>query len=444
MKRLPEFEAYINEVCGYVQCKKAHPDIAAELQNHMEDQKIAYTVMGMSEDSATSETIRQMGNAACIGAELNRTHRPRTNWVLLTGILTAVAVGLVLQYFVLANSGSEYQSELFSLTISLPIGIAVMTAAFFMDCTLLLAKYPLCLYLFFIGICAAAVATPDYFRLRAYTADFGVLLFVPLFAGILYKQKSKSMAGVFLCGLLIIPVVLLSAFGNYSKHTVCIIVLAYLAIMLTAISKSWFGKKRLRLALLSFMPLLVLAVVIWLLNCLPYGRLDNFFTFYGSQFQDWLAPPPTIRFELTRETLAGAQWIGHAIVPDNVLENIYQFQSTYMLTYIIGKFGWLAGLGVIAAMSAIVIRMSVLTCRQKNQLTFWVLLAVTLMIGLQSGLCILLNLTGWIAIPANTVPLMLGSGASLIANLCLVGIFLSVSRYQGIMSENAMHQIIEE
>lgn len=454
MKQPDAFNRYIDEVCGQVRCKKARPDIAGELAAHMDDQQAAYEVMGLSETEARRETVRQMGDPVTVGMALDRTHRPMPDIATLLAVMALVLLGVYLQSIVLGGSWSEYH-YLPHFAEAAAVGAAVMAAAYLLDFTLL-AKYPLRFYLiaalfFFLWPAVAFPAHQPWF-----TGYFGytLLLFVPLYCGVIYAFKDKGRRGVLCCGLLaLLPSGL--AFLQPAPTAMLILGGSCCTVLCAAVLRGWFGRQDKYAFLLAVIPLVgaavLFAVLLWwqsLLNAATATGImpgDSRAIFLDSIMRYNTVSHTGMNAELNWENIqdvfANARLAGQMSVPPSGMQpgNINFFQSDFMLLYIIAKYGWGPGLLVIGGIVALVARMFTLAFRQRNRLAFFVLLGISSVFAIQSAIFFLTNF-GILTIRSFSLPLVLCTGWGLVVSMCLIGLFLSVYKYKGIISERAMRK----
>lgn len=101
---LPEkFEEYLALVCRQIRWKRALPELRRELETHLLEQRDACIEAGMTEDEAEAEAVRQMGDGAEVGRELDSVHRPREQWPLLCGAAALTVFGAWLRLWAGAN-----------------------------------------------------------------------------------------------------------------------------------------------------------------------------------------------------------------------------------------------------------------------------------------------------------------------------------------------------
>jgi cell division protein FtsW (lipid II flippase) len=420
------FEEYIGQVCQQVRCKKAHEGIREELLSHLEDQAEAYTaVRGLDPEKAQEEAVRQMGDPVLVGGQLDAAHRPRPEWSVLTLAFLLMAGGIVLQVLVL--SGSRFQQELDWMAYGIPVGAVALLIIYFLDYTML-AKMPLLAFLGIAGVCfllllrfkgAHGLITPY--------VSYIALLFVPAFCGILYSQKGKKYTGVLVCILFMaVPAVICMAAPNYT--TLAIVFASCVILLLAAVVKNWFCGKKLILVLMLAIPVAVFAFA-YIFSSTGMFMLERFIHLFDTSGSFFMSK--------VKDTLAGAQWVGMTYAwpfNESFALSMSLWQGDLMLTAIIGLYGWCAGLAVIVGIALLVWRLFAAACRQKNTLGFFVCLSVAILIAFQSIVFIMVN-TGLMMVGVLSLPLMLGGGTNLAVNMCLVGLFLSAYKYNGIVSD---------
>ncbi len=107
-----------------------------------------------------------------------------------------------------------------------------------------------------------------------------------------------------------------------------------------------------------------------------------------------------------------------------------------MLTYIIAKFGFLFGIIIITIFLFLITRMFILSLRQTNSLGFIISLSITLIILIQGLFYISANL-GIGFFGATALP-FISYGKTIISNMCLMGLILSVFRNTKLVKEKPL------
>ena len=126
-------DAFVEAVGAEIRWKKARSPLTEEIRTHLLDQRDAYMAQGMDEDKAQTEAVRQMGDPAMLGADLDRVHRPRPQWGLLLMALVLTAAGAFLRYSLTADvpyiSLRDRQMDLLGGLV----GAAALAAGYLLD-----------------------------------------------------------------------------------------------------------------------------------------------------------------------------------------------------------------------------------------------------------------------------------------------------------------------
>ena len=189
-KPLPELlRGWVSSATAQMRWKRARPVAAKELADHLSDQYEAFLDEGMDEDTAAQATVREMGDAVEIGTQLDRTWRPRPDWVMLGIVLVVAAAGLVLQYSMRSNNDLEWYM-FFGKYVA---GAVCLLAAYFVDYTILGRR---CWLLYGLWVAGGLLLTFGPFRVESmgklvYLAQW-VWFFPVLFAGILFSAARQG------------------------------------------------------------------------------------------------------------------------------------------------------------------------------------------------------------------------------------------------------------
>lgn len=434
MGQYDQKDDYLDAIKVQIRCKKARCFVTEEIGQHIEDQKAAYVSDGDDEQTAMVKALRQMGDPAEVGKQLNRIHRPRMEWSILLlvfilcclGVAAQLNLGNMINGHHLPNNVNVERHILF-----LTIGFLMMTALYFFDYSFI-GRYPkiLCILffaVFFLYAPHGRVVNGSIQYLHSYA-----LLFIPIYGGILYAYRKKGYRGLIIC-LLISVITSIIEMKFVAQSSVYLGVLLSSLIMLSiAAMKNWFGiSKKIGIA------------IIWGLIPLAYGmltlsgisilkqyqrmRLEHFinsilnFNFYGEYQAD-----------RAREIISHTQLFGGS---SDIMKNYLPgYNSEYILTYIIRSWGLVAGLLIIGLFIVISGRMIQLSCEQRNSLGMYVSLGCSLVFTVQGIIYILSNF-GIQLIAQVNLPFISYGGSSLLVNFIVLGLMLSVFRNTNILKE---------
>lgn len=98
---------YLAIVQEQISNKRAKKLIERELNNHVSEQMETYQELGMGKEEAEAEAIRQMGDPVKTGYELNRLHKPKMPWGLLSVFVILSVIGTVMQLIIFSVTGIQ-------------------------------------------------------------------------------------------------------------------------------------------------------------------------------------------------------------------------------------------------------------------------------------------------------------------------------------------------
>jgi len=435
---------YVDTVCQQIRWKKARPRVSEEITCHISDTQSAYVTQGLTQAEATAKAIADAGDAAIVGTQLDRVHRPKPQWGMLgvTGALVILGLAIYM-YF---NGGLSAGRIVFT-----GIGIAALVAAYFADFTWLV-KYPKTLF-FAVALGAAAVPIAAFVHMQVRivhihvfaggTVGTGVtfpshlalasliLIFPLVLAVIIFYARGKGYWGLVICGFAFallatvaagISVVGAARFGGIGVILLCI-----------AIAKGMFGVRKLPGIIVTFVPTALLGLPFIVLSIANefqrYVLLQRVMIFF-----DPSVAPATRGFwpTMTRGILREAAWFGRS---DSAWLSIMlgppgdplQIQYLSVLTVLIGLMGWIAFVVIVGAMLFFIIKSALRCIRQKSSLGLLVSTAVTLTIAMQALDYVLFNLGFQMGSPIS-LPLVVSGNGALVINMMLIGFMLSVFR----------------
>lgn len=436
-------EEYLNLVKSQIRCKKIQDSLIEEIEAHIQDQMDEYSRCGLPYEEAETKTLHQLGDPVIIGVELDRVHRPKTDWTLLFFTLLLVILGAGLQYVVnqtiQLNSTIAFVPYLFTIFF----GIALMIAIYFIDYSFL-GKYPFLCYigifiLLFVVLCQNSFEEIN----GAYSyLSFPLLLFVPVYGGILYRFRGTSYKGIILCGILFEIPALYALF--YVNRLSVFLTLNFCGFFLLSIAvwKKWFCVSIKKGLLLLWAPIFCffLLASAYLLTSAPAYQLHRLNSLlHPSQYAEEGGYLPLV----IRNFLAHANWIGETTIsslgsknfsPATIQSLCPELNTNYILTFIFAHFGILAGGFFIFLIILFLVRIFILSFRQKNALGFLISLGCSCLFALQVLLYLMSNL-GIILLGPLSLPFLSYGSQALLVNFCLIGFILSVFRNTNIIQE---------
>lgn len=414
---------YLEQVCGQIRWKKAHPAIKKELEQHLQDQAQAFEDAGCSPEEAADLAVREMGDPVMVGAQLDRSYRPKFHWPMLITVFLLMVIGFALRSMMYGAYGML--SSLGDTVLVWLLSIGILMVIMKIDYTILLRTrlvYGCYLIGAVVSFCMSHARgffslLPPYFFMAA----------APLVcASFIYYYRNGGLGSVGLCSLLtVLPAVLLGGRASASLFVCMTVQLTLTAAVLTGV----FSRLRRRwLAVVSLLGVFPAAVVIaaW---CSPRFLV---------RLKETLIPeidPIGFGYMIlqVRGALAQAKLIGPIEDMSLTAGSIPLMGTDYILTWMICRFGWVALFGVLALALAL-LAMGVRAFRkQSGVLAKAVACAVFMawLVQILSALAVNLGLVSSFSFPF----LFFGGNVAIVANMVLLGMLLSVCQMQTLGSQ---------
>ena len=416
-------DAFVEAVGAEIRWKKARSPLTEEIRTHLLDQRDAYMAQGMDEDKAQAEAVRQMGDPAMLGADLDRVHRPRPQWGLLLLVLVLTAAGAFLRYSLTADvpyiSLRDRQMDLLGGLV----GAAALAAGYLLDVSALGRRaWWACAALGVGFLCFL----PWRVNGPAWLSAQLLALFALTLALLLWTQRGKRWRGAALC-LGWTAFVAAACCLCPSVYALVQVTMAALVLGLFFAWRDWLGLGRWKsVVLVLALGLGVLALII----AARWERLQ-YSLFAG------LSPTNQGYFAfILREALALAQWIGPADTPAwaategfTLQQAVPEMDGDALLVNLICTWGWLPFLVLVGAFLAFFLWLLWKTIHLRQTLGRAVCLAVLTTLAVQALAS--LSLTLGVPVLPGGFPLVVGN-VNTAVDLFLIGLALSSLRDGGL------------
>ena len=414
--------AFVEAVEAEIRWKKARSLLTEEIRTHLLDQKDACMAQGMAEDEAQAEAVRQMGDPAMLGADLDRVHRPRPQWGLLLLALALTAAGAFLRYSLTADIPHiSLQDRQMDLLGGLG-GAAARAAGYLLDASALGRRaWWTCAALAVGFLCFL----PWNVSSAAWMSAQILALFPLTLALLLWKQRGGRWRGAAVC----LGWTALTAAACClcpSVYALVQVTMAALVLGLFFAWRDWLGLGRWKsVVLVLALGLGVLAVIVaarW--EHLQYNLFAN------------LSPTNQGYFAfILREALALARWIGPAENPTWAAEGftlqqaVPEMDNDALLVNLICTWGWLPFLVLVGAFLAFFLWLLWKTIHLRQTLGRAVCLAALTTLAVQ--LAASLSLTLGVPVLPGGFPLVVGN-TNTVVDMLLIGLALSALRDGGL------------
>lgn len=429
MPQSDKINRYLKTVCEQIRWKKAHDIISEEIENHITDQINAFIADGLDEETATDVAIKEMGDPVLVGSELDRAYKPKIEWSIVALTAGILLIGFAVRTFITYDT--ETALIPINSIISTVLGIGCMTAAYFVDFTII-GRYSKIIYLCFIAAMIGVMTVFPAVNGQYFYAQFILLLFPTAFAGIVYSMRNKGSLGIILCGLFFaLPGFIGLIIPSISTMVLCSI--TCLTLLTIAIAKGWFNIKKSTAMLLAYLPVIIIAAAVF------FGEVFNS-PYMLRRMQVAVNPsldPMGTGYvgTMIRNVTANAKFLGQggpAAGPGSSLPNI---NTDLIFTYLIHRIGWVSFIAITTLILTFIVRSFALCFKQKSVLAILVSTSVIITFTMEVFLYAAYNL-GFTLFSPLTLPLISYSGISSVINMLLIGIMLSVYKSGRLIRDN--------
>ena len=460
-------EEYIKKLLEQIRFEKAHKAIGDEIRSHIEDQVQENISEGMDEVTAEKRAVEDMGDPVEAGMQLDKVHRPQIAFgviivAIIAGVLATIVNILLCKDFDanLVYADSPVWGAAGVHINSIIFGIVLMLIMYLIDYTTV-AKYSkvmasvlLVSYVIY-SFAHYKMNVMHYYIPELYEKDqffdsfkkyqyidaifywFAPMIFlmVPLFAGILYKQRNQKYRAL-IESLIWIAVTGVSVERLEGIFNCAVIVICMLVELTVAIKKEWIKVPKIpTLASVWTLFTVVPAGAIWLLN---RSRLMEFY----QRGHISLVGVPKYAMKRTREIVKGMELFGSGMIRSfdgrmmistkDYVRN--EYGGEYVLSDIMALWGLISVLIALVVVAALIVLGLVAVSKIKNQLglvmgsgcMMW------LMVNAAFNACV-----GFGIIPAcgsSFFPFF--SSRRLIASYTILGIILSIYKYKNAYAEH--------
>ncbi len=373
--------------------------------------------------------MEEMGDPVSVGTELDRLHRPRPQWGL-PGLTSALAcLGALLRVW-LANDDPA------KVLLALILGTAALLGGYFLDISFF-ARHPRAVYTGALAAGALSLCLFPRVNNAVYYTLYIVLLYPVVYALWLYSCRGNTWRRFVLAIAGGIPLALVtmavpSLFGLFR------LLFCGLVLLLCAIQMGWFGPGRWKfagtaLALAAGIPSLFFGMgygesFFMRLRLALHPELEPL----AGGYAGWILKMYLEDVPLVRErsgSFGGGIGLGGRVYGSPLSGEKgyveFSFGQEFMPLKLLAKFGWLAYLLLMAAITALLVWLLVRCLRQRQQLGRLTALAVVLSLGLETLFSATLNL-GFVFFLSH-LPLMVGNICTVL-DMALIGLALSVFR----------------
>lgn len=410
---------YLDNICSNIKNKRMHKEIREELLCHIEESVLINIKIENNEETAIKKAIENMGDYKTISKDLNIIHKPSIDWTLIFSSMLILIIGLTSIYFTSndINISPFRRALLFSL----------------------------------IGIIALLLSSSfNYIKLKIYSKYIYVFSLLLLIYSYFFSNPINGSAflviGSFSINLLeISPIIILISLCNlvkdYSKckdimdfleiYALCFIPLifmlpfkniVYISIYFVGIC-SLLKIKKFKNKYIIIPTIICFILFLFALNGYRFERLTGFLN------PDSSPQGTTYIYKQIQTAINNSVLIGES---NNFSANLVPgFESDFIFTFIIYKFGFLAGLITIALCNLLLFKISKSLLKVKNLYNKSLIVVILSTLGVKYIYGILMNL-GMLPAVGISIPFLSYGGTSSIINFILIGLILNIYKVKNL------------
>ena len=414
---------FIKRLTEQMRCVKAREGVAREVSDHILDQAAAFEETGMEHDQAVEMAVHEMGDPVEFGVSLDRIHRPQMNWKLILVTFVLTMAGLFVMYSIYGMSTIVSRQCVFAAA-----GMAVILAVNFIDYSVI-GRFGSLAYILLTALFFICGMTLRQVNGRIPALAVLVYLYVPVFAGILYRLRGGSYGAVGIGMALVFLTSCLAARFGSSVIIGLNIFLILLATLLLAVRKGMFRIRQrgavFVIAVLGMLPVLVPARG---LGFMEGGfRKERILAFLHRRGYIYTAI----------DTILGSS---HFVGKGN--ETFYalsDYGSNLVLLRLMHEYGLIAGIVLLLLFVVFAVGVIKIVQSQKNQLGMLVSASCFLVFAANCLEGILVNL-GLLPMTTVSIPFVTFGGSVALVYSVLIGLILSVHRYEKVLPLGAQEQ----
>lgn len=429
---------YMEILLGQIRNKKARDLVSEEIEAHIDDQTEAYRQQGMKDRDAEYKAVCEMGDPVETGVSLDRVHKPQISWgmIVLIGVINVIGIIIL----------SQFTSDIrlvWHQVFYAAVGFAVMILICMLDYTWI-GKWCGVLSLCFLGVYTYIAFSSGwqiglgyiYILGRSVSLNIFAYFSILLFASLLYRYRKRSWCHMLIPTAFMIVVIFLFASISYSVMVTLNLILLSAVVISFAVAKGWYPvKKKIFLGVLWGSMAAVPGFILF------FGmRFEMFASYQIARIENYLSGNYVIwggRQFTARTLIADSQWIGQSPVNPVLSEDSMRLACDYMILNVISYYGILALLAVIGLFAFLFFRMIHISLRQRNQFGMIMGLSCSLILGTQIFEYVMMNL-GFLPPIMVYLPLFSYGGSGTVFSYLLLGILLSIYRYQNLVKEQPM------
>lgn len=124
---------FLEEVTHFIKSKEAKIYVVSELEWHLQKTMNDWMEKGLSKEEAEERAVKQMGSPAKLGKELNKLHRPKVDWLLVSLLAAVMGLGFLPILFLVDGSTYDINKMLVNRAIIVFLGAVAAVGIMMLD-----------------------------------------------------------------------------------------------------------------------------------------------------------------------------------------------------------------------------------------------------------------------------------------------------------------------
>ena len=413
-------ERFLAVVTGQIRSKEARIHIEKELDYHMKETKKYWMDKGMTEIEAEEKAVKQMGDPQKLGVKMNKLHRPKADWLLLSLLASVMVLGILPILALEESYGEERDSFLQNKIIFGLAGLVLAIGIMFFDYRKL-QKWGWVFFLIGAAILSALRWFPNTFingEPSFYIPGLGALncwaalpFFFLAWAQFFRDKRIKAW-----------KLILLFIYSLYLFLMIPNLSITFIYGMMVMIMLWWshLSKKMAFFITAGIGTTGIAGVTVLLLTAKNYQteRIQAFLN------PDKYATGAGFMYGQLKERMTEASWFGETVKQVNPIPDLH---TDYALVGLTSHFGYAASITVMIVLLLFVIRMGTMTIGVKSRYAKLLVVGAVALFSLQFFYNIAM-IFGLAPIISMSLPFISYGGMPTIFNAFLIGVVLSVYR----------------
>lgn len=451
-------EQWLRTAVAQLRCRRAVPGVTQELESHLNEQYNAFLRQGCTPEEADERTAQSMGDPVLAGGALDSVHRPRPARGPLVAVTALLFAGALLQCLFRMEQGVGFWSASnLREWAAAALGAAVLAAVYLGFDISLLARWAGRLYigLMLISVCGlfwlgGYAVNGRHIWMLPLSVQYGApqfsMLFIPIYAAVVYWQRGRGWRGLLTSGLALLPGLWL-CLATPHFAAAAMLGIAGLAVCLVCCAQDWYGLgRRKSFAVVLGTAVLAPAVLLAGLAWADPGFWQRFLTRIAQIFRPALDDAGSgFWSNAVRRMWDGMQWFGPgdgslSLSAQSALGTVDEFVQTaarqlctdFLPAYVGWQYGIACAVVLMGAVAGALIWLWRTGLRIRSGLGRLCAVGCCTLLSAHAILCLLAGL-GWSSV-SGMLP-FLDSGWNNVLHAVLAGVLLSAFRLDDVLHD---------